>query len=90
MLLLALLVALAAFLACTLVFLGLTYAAIQITRRLGVEPLDLLEWLGLAERPIQPRNQRSRLGDALAGSSVARAPVAAPAGRLDPQTLAGA
>ena len=88
--LLLLLVACAVALSCTLVFIGLTYAAMRIIRRLGVEPLDLLEWLGLAERPIQPRNQRSRLGDALAGSSVARAPVAAPAGRLDPQTLAGA
>ena len=88
--LLAGLVALAVALAWTLVFIGLTYATMRILRRLGVEPLDLLEWLGLAERPIQPRSQRNRLGDALAGSSVARAAVPAPTGRLDPQTLPGA
>ena len=88
--LLAGLIALALALSCTLVFIGLTYAAMRITRRLGVEPLELLEWLGLAEHPIQPRSQRNRLGDALAGSSVARNAMSAPAGRLDPQTLPGA
>ena len=62
--LLAVLVALAVALSCTLVFLGLTHAAVVIVRRLGVEPLDLLLWFGLAERPIEPRKQRRRLQEA--------------------------
>ena len=75
---------------CALALLAITTAAGAILRRLGVDPLELLLWLGLAERPIVPRADRNRLSDALAGSSVGRAPVPAAARRLDPQTLAGA
>ena len=62
--LLAGLVALALVLSWTLVFLGITHAAVLILRRLGIEPLDLLLWFGLAERPIEPRKQRRRLNEA--------------------------
>ena len=51
-------------LASTLLFWALTHAATLIVRRLGAEPLDLLLWFGLAERPIEPRNQRRRLNEA--------------------------
>ena len=47
------------------VVVGLVFAARAITRSLGVDPMALLEWLGLAERPIEPRAQRQRLGQLL-------------------------
>ena len=65
------------------VFAVLTLAAMRIVRRLGVDPLVLLLWLGLAERPIVPRAQRVRLNESFG------APVAAAARRLEPQSLAG-
>ena len=75
---------------CMLALLAITMAGAAILRRLGVDPLELLLWLGLAERAIEPRSQRRRLSDALAGSSVGRSPVPAASGRLDTQPLAGA
>ncbi len=45
---------------------GLVKAALAICAHLGVEPMAVLLWLGLAERPSgQPRRARGRLFDLL-------------------------
>ena len=50
----------------TLTAWGLLKAALVITTRLGLEPMEVLAWLGLAERPVgTPRARRARLGDLL-------------------------
>ncbi len=50
----------------TLTVWAIVKAALVITARLGLEPMDVLAWLGLAERPVgTPRARRPRLGASL-------------------------
>ena len=54
----------AAALVCALAFSMLVVAAIRITRRLGMEPMMVLMWLGLAEEPPRTaRSERRRLAE---------------------------
>ena len=47
-----------------LAFSMVLVASIRITRRLGMEPMMVLMWLGLAEEPPHtPRSARRRLGE---------------------------
>ena len=39
--------------------------SLAVMRRLGLDPVATLMWLGLAERPIEPRAQRRRLKELL-------------------------
>ena len=46
------------------VFIG--RASLTIMRRLGLDPVATLEWLGLAEKPLEvPRTERTRLREVL-------------------------
>lgn len=50
---------------CVLVAYAIAKTSLAIIQRLGIDPLALLLWLGLAERPIEPRSARRRLGQLL-------------------------
>lgn len=66
--------------AALLVTLGLcliTEVTQRVMRRLRVDAAGALLWLGLAERPVEPRTDR-RLGELLAGGSERRAPTPRP------------
>lgn len=55
---------LAATLVCALSFWFIVVAAVRITRRLGMEPMMVLLWLGLAEEPPHyARSDRRRLAE---------------------------
>ena len=55
---------LVALLLCALAIWVIAKAALNLTARLGVDPMALLLWLGLAERPSDdPAVLRARLGD---------------------------
>jgi hypothetical protein len=57
---------LAATLVCLLAFWVIAHAAVRITRRLGMDPLMVLMWLGLVEEPPRtPRSDRRRLAEFL-------------------------
>ena len=61
---------LVATLLCVLAFWTIAHASVRIVRRLGMDPMAVLEWLGLAERPTeQRRSERRRLGELLADRS---------------------
>ena len=58
---------LAATLVCALAFWLIVVASIRITRRLGMEPMMVLLWLGLAEEPPRyARSDRRRLAELVA------------------------
>jgi hypothetical protein len=58
---------LAATLVCALAFYAIVKAAIRITKRLGMDPMTVLLWLGLAEEPVaHPRAERRRLAELVA------------------------
>ena len=41
-------------------------ATVRVLRRLGLDPVTVMLWLGLAERPLElPRRRRRRLGELL-------------------------
>ena len=55
---------LVALLLCALAIWVIAKAALNLTARLGVDPMSLLLWLGLADRPSDdPAVLRRRLGD---------------------------
>jgi hypothetical protein len=61
-----LLAACAALLVCALVLCVIAAAALRTCRRLGLDPLEVLLWLGLLERAVDvPRARRRRLGELL-------------------------
>ena len=50
----------------TLTVWAILKAALMIIERLGLDPMAVLAWLGLAERPVgTPRERRERLGASL-------------------------
>jgi hypothetical protein len=66
--------ALAALLVCALVLCLIAAASLRICRRLGLDPIEVLLWLGLLERPLAvPRKRRRRLGELLLDGAAPRA-----------------
>ena len=58
---------LAVVLVCVLAFYVIARASVRIIRRLGMDPMMVLLWLGLAEEPVAcPRAERRRLHELLA------------------------
>ena len=54
---------------CTLTIYTVARIAMAVIARLGIDPMDILLWFGLAERPHeQPRVKDGRLGELLADS----------------------
>ena len=53
-------------LVCALAFCVIAVASVRIIQRLGMDPMTVLLWLGLAEEPVAcPRAQRRRLHELL-------------------------
>jgi hypothetical protein len=47
---------------CALALFVLAVASLKICRRVGLDPVEVLLWLGLLERPLAvPRDRRRRL-----------------------------
>jgi hypothetical protein len=69
-----LLAAVVAALVCALVLCLVAAVALRVCKRLGLNPIEVLEWFGLAERPLTvPRHRRRRLGELLAADPPATA-----------------